>query len=251
MSVPRPRIFGEEAGAYDRARPGYPQSLIEEVLSRTRVETALEIGAGTGKATLGFARPGIRIVCLEPSEAMAEVLASRGLPGVEVVPLTFEEYQGRGGGFDLVYAAQAWHWVDQDRGYVEARRLLRPGGLLALLWNVPRSRYLGFEEVYREHAPEILADEDERIRRRDSDVWEEELRRAGFAAVELMEQAWTQHLDAVGLRTLYASYSDHIMLPEPRRRALLDALERSARDQGGEVAIDYVTKLFLGIEPGR
>ncbi len=241
-------IFGRDADAYDAARPGYPIEAARHVLGRAEVLSAVEIGAGTGKATAVFAPEVERIVCVEPSPEMAAVLDARAFPGVEVMVSTFDGWSGPGQPVDLVYAAQAWHWVDHTTAYSRVWEMLRPGGVVALIWNVPEDRYELFEEVYRKHAPEILAEQDERIRRRDGHGWKGELVEAGFEAVDLFSHPWSQTHSPEGLRALYSTYSDHMMIPEPRRSRLLDALEDAVRHQGG-LTLDYQTNVFSGIRP--
>lgn len=244
-------VFGRDAVAYEAARPGYPAEAVRQVLARTEVRAAVEIGAGTGKATEAFAPELDHIICVEPSAEMARVLETKALPGVEVVVSTLEEWKGPAMPVDLVYAAQAWHWVDHSTAYERVRAMLRPGGLIALIWNVPDDRYDIFEDVYRAHAPELLAEQDERIRRRDAYTWKDDLAAAGFEAVELFTHRWSQTLLPGSLRALYATYSDHMMIPEPRRSRLLEALEEAVRDMGGELTLDYATNVFSGLNPAR
>lgn len=243
-------IFGRDASAYDAARPGYPEEAVAHVLGRSDVAVAVEIGAGTGKATASFAPRVERIICVEPSAEMAALLAQRELPGVEVVVSTLEAWDGPAEPVDLVYAAQAWHWVDHSTAYRRVAGMLRAGGLIALIWNVPQDRYEVFGEVYREFAPEILAEEDERVRRRDTDTWIADLSEAGFEKPELFTHRWTRKLSPGQLRSLYATYSDHMLVPEPRRSRLLDALEEVVRESGGSFTLDYSTNVFSGFRSG-
>ena len=241
--------FGQDASTYDRARPPYPDLVADRVLALTGVSTAVEIGAGTGLATRAFARPGIQITCVEPDEAMASVLVARDLPGVDVVVSTFEEWAGPSTPVDLVLAAQSWHWLDRETACGRAREWLRPGGALALVWNVPQHRYEKFVGVYAEHAPHLLEESDSRITFRDSEVWLDDLSAAGLERVELFIHTWTQTLSVSELRLLYSTYSDHILLETPVRERLLDALETEVADQGGLVDIEYETRIFSGISP--
>jgi len=243
---PRALVFGEDAVSYDRARPSYPQPAIDHMLGLVDANRVVEIGAGTGKATVDVARPGIGLTCLEPSPEMAAVLRGKRLPGVEVVVSSFENWEGPTGEADLIFAAQSWHWVDRARGYERARTLLRPGGAIALMWNIPANRYSEHEEVYLAHAPHLLEEGDDRIDRRDNHDWLADLRAAGFAATERFSHDWSAELGASSFRALYATYSDHLMLPEPDRTALLDALEGSVRAAGGVATISYRTDVFSG-----
>jgi SAM-dependent methyltransferase len=238
-------IFGRDAAKYERHRPDYPPEAVTHILGLVDTRNALEVGAGTGKATAAFAKPDLALVCLEPSAGMAEVLREKGLPGVEVVEATFEDWDGPAASFDLIYAAQAWHWVDPAAGFEKARRLLRPGGALALMWNVPVDRYGRFEHVYRDHAPELLGERDDRILKRDTVTWLEDLDDAGFGDIFRFTHIWSERLTGADMSALYSTYSDHMMLPEPRRSELLAALEETVDEQGG-AEIRYRTEVFSG-----
>jgi SAM-dependent methyltransferase len=242
----RATSFGRDASAYERARPGYPDAVFAHILGMITPGRAVEVGAGTGKATSSVARPGLELTCLEPSVEMASMLEGRALPGVTVVRDTFEDWEPGDGGFDLLFAAQAWHWVDRGVGPAKARRVLGPGGLIALFWNHPRGRYDQFADVYARHAPQILDEQDERIRLRDEHDWRVDLEAAGFGEVGLFSHEWSTEMSAAALRELYSTYSDHILLPDEVRSALLDALEAAVVDRGGTVLQQYTTRLFTG-----
>jgi SAM-dependent methyltransferase len=126
-------IFGETAELYESARPDYPAALVDDVIAAAGPGPALEVGAGTGKATVAFAAHGLDLTCVEPDPRMAVVLR-RTAPGVRVVDSTFEQWVPDRA-FGLLYSAQAWHWVDQDRRNDLAAAALAPGGTLALFWN--------------------------------------------------------------------------------------------------------------------
>lgn len=242
--------FGTEADSYDAARPGYPAQAAEHVLGLTTVSKAVEIGAGTGKATEVFARSGLNITCIEPDEAMAAVLSSRRLAGVAVEVSTFEEWPGPTAPVDLVFAAQTWHWLDRNTACSRAMGWLRPGGLLALIWNIPEHRYHRFREVYADHAPHLLEEGDPRINFRDSEVWLDDLADARLGEVGLATYEWSKSLTSAEVRRLYSTYSDHIQLEPPIRERLLDALESEVARFGGAVDFRYQTRVFTGTKPG-
>lgn len=120
-------VFGEDAELYDKARAAYPAAVVDHVLAYAGRGTdirALEVGAGTGKATVVTARRQFPIVALEPDEAMAAV-ARRNcgpFPNVEIHVTTFEDWPVKRKGFDLLFPAQAWHWVDPALRYVKGAR---------------------------------------------------------------------------------------------------------------------------------
>jgi SAM-dependent methyltransferase len=130
--------FDRAASSYHLARPDYPAELYESLLAAadlTAGDSLLEVGCGTGKATLPLARMGFAITCLEPGPRLA-AQASRNLadhPAVRVVQSSFEHWQPDGQTrADLVFAATSWHWIDPAVRYLRAWEALRPGGHLAI-----------------------------------------------------------------------------------------------------------------------
>lgn len=133
-SLTRSLSFGSVAQQYERYRPGYSEDLVDVVLQYAGrpVSSAVEVGAGTGKATRLFAGRGVEVTALEPDAAMAAVLRQT-TAGLSVVPVetTFENYRSARR-VDLVFAAAAWHWTDPTTRMARAVDLLAPGGVLAL-----------------------------------------------------------------------------------------------------------------------
>jgi SAM-dependent methyltransferase len=138
----RAQVFGEVAELYDAVRPGYLDATVDEVLAYADLgdRPAVEVGAGTGKATVAFAARGLPIVCVEPDPRMARVLRRNvaRFPGVRVEEARFEDWRPAGRPFGLLYAAASWHWVDADRRASLAHAALVPGGTLAVLGNAHR-----------------------------------------------------------------------------------------------------------------
>jgi SAM-dependent methyltransferase len=130
--------FNQDAELYDRARPRYPAEVFDDLVEIAGLEansSLLEVGCGTGRATLPLAQRGHRITCVELGENLAAV-ARKNLapfPDVRIEVAPFERWDSGGETFDLVYAASAWHWIDPDVGYRKAADLLRPSGSLAII----------------------------------------------------------------------------------------------------------------------
>src|SRR5919112_5507394 len=133
--------FDGAALLYDEVRPGYPEDLFDDVIALSRIPAGgrvLEIGCGTGQATVPFARRGYRILCVELGENMAAVARRNleGYPRTEVRTGTFEDSPLEEKAFDLAISATAFHWLDPAVAYPKAAGALRDGGSLALFWNV-------------------------------------------------------------------------------------------------------------------
>ncbi|WP_411078708.1 class I SAM-dependent methyltransferase [Streptomyces sp. cmx-18-6] len=134
----RARSFDTVAASYAAHRPSYPPALldaIEELSGRALAGARVaDVGAGTGIATALLDGRGARVTAVEPGDGMAAQLR-RGLPHVPVVRGDGNRLPLRTGLLDLITYAQSWHWTDPARSVPEARRVLRPGGALALWWN--------------------------------------------------------------------------------------------------------------------
>lgn len=128
----RALTFGSIAEAYERFRPGYPVELFDLVVSYAGrpIETGLEFGAGTGKATRLFAEHGVAVTATEPDASMLAELRNHVPPDVTAVQAAFEEMQ-LGSTYDLVYVAAALHWTNPAGRWERIAALLEPGGVFA------------------------------------------------------------------------------------------------------------------------
>jgi SAM-dependent methyltransferase len=124
--------FGSVASTYERFRPGYPDALVDEVLAYAGrpVRTALEIGAGTGKATRAFAAGGIAVTATDPDPAMLGELRKHVPATVVTVRATFEELPLTSR-YDLVFAAASLHWTAPEQRWSRVAAMLTPGGTFA------------------------------------------------------------------------------------------------------------------------
>jgi SAM-dependent methyltransferase len=133
--------FGETADRYDSLRPSYPDLAVVWALAGTTrtVREVADVGAGTGALTGTLARLGLRVRAAEPDAGMLEVLRSR-LPEVDAHVAPAEQLPFEDSSLDAVTAGQAWHWFDPTAAAAEFRRVLKPGGVLALMWNIRDDR---------------------------------------------------------------------------------------------------------------
>ncbi|MEV4766314.1 class I SAM-dependent methyltransferase [Micromonospora chokoriensis] len=124
--------FGMVAEAYERYRPGYPVELLDLVMTYAGrpIRTALEIGAGTGKATRLFTRREVTVTATEPDGAMLAELRKHVPSRVQTVQAAFEDLRP-GETYDLVYAAAALHWTKAEGRWSRMAALVEPGGVFA------------------------------------------------------------------------------------------------------------------------
>jgi SAM-dependent methyltransferase len=130
--------FDQAAELYDRARPGYPAALFDDLAELTSIgpgSRVLEIGPGTGQATLPLAERGCQVVAVELGPDLAAMARHNltGFPRVEVVTAAFEDWPLPAERFDLVLAATAFHWIDPSVRVGKVADALRPGGSLATI----------------------------------------------------------------------------------------------------------------------
>jgi hypothetical protein len=238
-------VFGEVAEEYDAIRPSYPDAFFDEVMefgALTAGAHALEIGAGTGKATLPFLARGLRVHCLEPSEEMGAVLRGKG---AEVETTLFEDWP-ISQTFRLFYAAQAWHWVQGKNRYQRAAQTLDSGGAIALFWNQPRELQgaLGqaIDAAYNAYAPETR-DGSPSHWNLDATLTELE---PHFTDIEKREFPWSTTYTTSEYMELSRTWSTTRMLPEERQARLLNAVANAIVDNGGGVTVDYDVQCYLG-----
>jgi ubiquinone/menaquinone biosynthesis C-methylase UbiE len=154
--VEQARSFDRAAEEYERTRPDYPDAVLG-VLPIGPEATVVDVGAGTGKLTRVLARHYARVLAVEPLDGMRAILE-------QVVP-TAESYAGSAeklplpdASVDGAFAAQAFHWFANDEAVAEFARVLRPGGVLALIWNEgDDARIDPRPEAYRAYLEELHA----------------------------------------------------------------------------------------------
>jgi SAM-dependent methyltransferase len=262
MTSARRLLFGNVADLYDRTRPSYPPVLVDDVLELARPtagKRGLEVGTGTGKATIPFAERGLPVLGLEPSAPMAAI-ARRNCapyPGVEIQETDFENWDPEGERFALVFAGQAWHWIKPELRYVRAAAALRAGGVLATFWNG-----VGWErnplrdqlrDAYQREAgtlgqsPGPMHPATRRFEGL-GDGWLEEIEQAeGLERPAIHEYDWSCDYTTREYTELLQTHSDHMLLAEDRRVALLDAIAAVLDGHGGVFTVNYVSWLCTAV----
>ena len=252
-------VFGEVAELYDRHRPAYPDAVVDDLIELAGLRAGshvLEVGAGTGKATSMFAARGMRVLAVEPSTEMAGVArrVCAGYDGVRIEQTDFERWDPAGREFRLVFAAQAWHWVDPEVGFAKAASVLRPGGVLAAFWN--RAVWARAQlrdailDAYKRAAPEILAETDPihpgSVLPADNEEWRRAVAATGgLSAADVRDYEWTQTYSGADYAALLDTHSTIRVLDSERRSALLDAVANAIEENGDELILPFLTRLCL------
>ena len=210
----RAKSFGAVAAAYDAGRPTFPADALTWILGPGRLQV-LDLGAGTGKLAAVAAGLGHDVVAVDPSEDMLSVCRRR--PGIDTMVGAAESIPLAHASVDAVVVGQAFHWFDHARALPEIARVLRPNGVLGLLWNdadrvVPWVRR--FDRAIK--GDDFGGDQ--------FDPMPILLQSDMFALVETARFRHWQDLDRAGLRQLALSHSRVAVLTESRREAVLDQI---------------------------
>ena len=232
--------FGADAARYDAGRPGYPHDAfgrIADVLGLTAGTVVADIGAGTGKLTAPLKRTGATVVAVEPVAAMAAFLRT-AVPGVPTLAASAEDLPFHDASLDAITSAQAFHWFDAERAWGEFRRVLRPGGGVALVWNARDRGVTWIDAVWS-----IMDEVEKRAPWRDH----ERPRLAsgpGFAPLQ-REQFWHEvPVDRQTVLDRIASVSHVAVLPVKERRDVLDRVAAAVPDAAGLTML-YRVDLYL------
>ena len=236
---PSPALsFGGVADAYDRARPSYPREAAAWLVGMEHAHV-LELGAGTGKLTEQLRGLGHRVLATDPLEPMLRHLRDR-VPGTPAVLGTAEAIPVRGRSVDVVVGAQAFHWFDHARALPEMARVLRPGGHLALTWNLRDERVPWVKRLG------ALIDTQEQA----NDPTHALLSSHLFGFVESATFRHWQPLDRDRLRDLVLSRSNIAVQSGPERERVLrkvDALYDEYGRGADGMLLPYVTHCYRAV----
>lgn len=231
------RSFGAAASVYHQARTGYPPDAVEWLVGgATRV---LDLGAGTGKLTEALVALDREVIAVDPVEEMLEELEI-AVPGVPRILGTAEDIPIEDASVDAVVAGQAWHWFIPERAIPEIARVLRPGGVLGLVWN---SRDTSVD--WLREAGEIMHE------RHDARATFETYVQVGppFGEIEEHTVAWSKRMTREGFLDLVRSRSYFITASESEQAAMLAALETLLATHpdladAEELEVPYLTRCF-------
>lgn len=256
MTIARDKSFERVAVVYDEVRPGYPDALYDRIVEFGALTTdtnVLEVGVGTGKATMPLAKRGFKILGLEPGAALSTIARSSvaQFPRVTIATTTFEDWAVLPGVFGLAFSAQAFHWLNPEVRLTRFATALHPTGVLAVFGNVPSVSPGPLRDdldvAYREMAPALSALREARnwYASAESPVMAELRASRHFHDVQFAAFDWPRWLNTSSYCELLSTYSDHSTLPPAELAALLGRLAEVVHSHGGTVSLSYRTGLFL------
>ncbi len=231
--------FARVPELYDRARPLYPDAIFDDIVSLGRVPgtgRVLEIGAGTGQATLPLAERGFQVVGVELGAAPA-ALARRKLaafPNASMVNEPFESWEADRV-FDAVVAFTAFHWIDPEARFAKSAAVLRPGGALAVVQPHTVLNDDPFWIESQEDYDAVVPSPDNRPPKRADEIEDlsAEIEASGvFRNVAARRYLWETQYTADEYAALISTYSPNLDLDEPTRAQLVERIRRRIERQG-------------------
>ena len=229
--------FNHVARQYDSARPCYPDALFDDIESLSRIPPKshiLEIGCGTGQATLPMAQRGYAVDAIELGENLAGVAKAKlaRIPAARVICADFETFSIKPGKYDMVLSATAFHWIAPDIRFQKAHEALQPDGALALFWIRPaqtdasRHYQAALQAVYESIAPQltryyVAPPHPSQV----TTAYAEAIPASGlFAAPQTQKHYVATEYDAETYIALLGTFSDHLLLPAAARKRLFAAI---------------------------
>jgi SAM-dependent methyltransferase len=232
--------FARSAQAYERGRPSYPDAAVDRLVAALLGTEVIDLAAGTGKLTRALVARGLDVTAVEPVAEMRAAIA----PPARVLDGTAEAIPLPDASADAVTVAQAFHWFDGERALAEIHRVLRPGGVLALIWNgrnMEDEIHACITALLEPHRGSAPAHRDEH--------WRQALAASPhFGPLREETFANEQVVDADGLADRVGSISFVASMAQPARAALLADVR--ALTGGGTVSLRYVVELQLTTRRG-
>lgn len=248
------KTFDDSARDYDNSRPVYCPELYRDLLQYQPLDSAskaLEIGIGTGKATLPILETGCHVIGIEPGENLARYTTERfqKFNNFELRCQVLQDFEAPEASFDLIYAATAFHWIPEEYGYPRVYELLKKGGTFARfayhagsdqgrpeLTNEIQGLYKKFMgstgkgKVYGEEDAKALAKLAEKY---------------GFTDTEYKLYSWKKDFSADEYMRLLKTYPDHMRLEDEKRKGLFEGIYQAIQKHGGVITVYYAMDMQL------
>jgi len=254
--------FNEVPAEYDNLRPQYTNELFTDVIQFSVLDNnskALEIGIGTGQATLPFLKTGCELTAIEIGDKLAQYSKDKfsTYERFKVINQDFETVSLDDNSYDLIYSASAFHWIPPEIGLPKVYRLLKSGGVFAWITvqPAPTQRYIHDElqKVYGEYIHYFKGEKAPFDRKPDVEAKQlyrtNAFKQYGFSEIVYKLYYGSRTLNAKDYATLCGTYSDHRAIPEEERNIFLHKIEDIINLCGGSFTFTDTFLLCVGKKP--
>lgn len=252
------KTFNEVFSEYDKWRPTYVKELYEDIFAAKEINQSskvLEIGIGTGQATLPILEKGCSLTAVELGDKLAGYTKQKfiGYEKFEVKNMAFQDFQSPADSFDLIFSASAFHWIPEETGYTKVYQMLKSGGVFARFANHPykdkgrEELHAALQKIYARYMPGALSggeysEEDAKVR---ADI----NKKYGFVDMSYKLYHRTRTFNAKEYISLLGTYSDHLAIEEQTRLKFFTEIQKAIEDSGNEIRIYDTIDLQLSRKP--
>lgn len=246
--------FNEDENNYDKYRPTYPKELFSDIINYSNISydsKVLEIGIGTGQATLPIIENGCKVTAIELGDNLSKYVKDKFsiYKNFNVINADFMEFQINHETFNLVYCATAFHWLPLEEGYTKVRNVLKDDGTIALFWNHPFPNRqddisnIVNKKIYDKYRPSDKAVIE--FSKNDCQKHIDELERFGFTDIISKLYYRKRTLASEEYISLLNTYSDHRALPVEIKNNFEVDMKNAIDEIGGKINIYDTVDLYL------
>lgn len=250
--------FNEVYTEYDKWRPTYVPELYKDIFDFKEVDkfsSVLEIGIGTGQATIPILERECFLMAIEIGDKLAEFTKQKfnQYKNFNIKNIAFQDYNCPNNSFDMIYSASAFHWIPEKIGYLKVYSMLKSGGIFACFANHPY-RAKGNEELdiaiqkaYSKYMPSSPLEPE--YREDDAKNRSEISKKYGFVDVNYKLYYRTRIFNAQEYISLIGTYSDHRGLEESKRVEFFNEIKDVIKNFGDKITIYDTIDLQLARKP--
>lgn len=238
--------FNSVYAEYDKWRPSYVKELYDDIFDAKEINASsnvLEVGIGTGQATLPILETGCKLIAIELGDQLAKYSKCKfeNYENFDVKNLSFQDFQCGSNSFDLIFSATAFHWIPEEIGYTKVFDMLKSGGMFARFANHPykdKKRiniHKAFENIYAKYMPGSLGGKEysgEKAKNIADIAY-----KYGFIDIRYKLYKRTRTFTANEYIQLLGTYSDHIAIEESIRMKFFHEIREAINDNGGIITI--------------
>lgn len=250
--------FNEEPTLYDKFQPTYLPELYADIMKYSNINhesRVLEIGIGTGQATLPILNMNCQLTAVEIGDKLAAFTREKfnEYKNLEVVNMAFEDYKCPDNSLDIIYSARAFHWIPEEIGYPKVCRLLKSGGIFARFANHPHKDkgneplHIAIQKVYAIYMPDAVLGQEysDKMASDRADI----AKKYGFIDIDYKLYHRIRTFNAENYATLISTYSDHRALGKTKLALFTNEIKNVINSFGGKINIYDTLDLQLARKP--